>query len=519
MYRGKYEAVKTASKDRKKAPVPMEQQLVEPGLEVQELLQQDQEETVAVDHGEEKKSSGKKKETRKKKRITVGTIVFYSIWLLLIVSFFVALSIVMKPLKQWLVDFEASQPDKMSDQIFKTYFEDPDWFLLYELGGIQDTPYEGAEEYASYMDQLVGDRQITMVETSAGLTGGKRFIIRVDLGDESYYNFATFTMVDKKQPQAQISDWQLGQINIFTYNDNGASDFQRKLGYGFQVALDTQVLVNGVLLDDSRVTRTEETLALGYMPDGMRGYGSKELHVDGLLVQPQIRMLDGQGQELAFVYDEQTNTYSHQIQTPQITDEEYDTALAATKTYCEYMIGAVGSGELRECFDSRTQIYTTIVTNTTWMQKYSGYDFGQETISDFYRYSDTLYSARVALALNVTRPDGTIKEYPLDSNFFLEKQEDGWKVIDMTNVDVVQTITSVRVSYMDEQGKIFGSEMVDVAKRILTPPQITVPEGKTFLGWYLEVGKLELSDDGTIQLPEDYQMEPMTVYAMFGKEG
>lgn len=507
MYRGKYEAVaskgdpiRTRDAVGEQVAVPVEERSTAP---------------APRSHPEAGDVTPRRR--RRRKRIAWGKLVFYGIWLLLIVAFFIGMGIVKGALLDWLVEFEASQPDNQSAQMFERYFADPDWAELYRMAGIEDTAFEGVQAYSDYMEQTVGSAEITMVETSAGLTGGKKYVIRATLGEQGYFNFATFTLVDKKAEDDLISDWQLGEVQIFTWNEDQSMQFSRDLGYAFLVAPDSVVTVNGVVLDESYVQRTVSTVAENYLPEGVHGYRLAELRVEGLLTEPTILVTNAQGQAAELDYDAEKRTFTERIVRPTITDEEYTTVVKAAQTYCRYMIGAVGAWDLRSYFDHTTQIYDTITTNTTWMQGYTGYDFGEETVSDFYRYSDSLYSARVTLALNVTRPDGTVKVYELGSSFFLELQTDGWRVIEMTNVDVQAQTSMVRLTYVDGD-TVLASQMVAADSRRLTPPEVTVPEGQTFLGWYVEAGRLETDTDGTIQLPTDLQLEPMTVYALFGAE-
>ena len=56
-------------------------------------------------------------------------------------------------------------------------------------------------------------------------------------------------------------------------------------------------------------------------------------------------------------------------------------------------------------------------------------------------------------------------------------------------------------------------------------PQVTAPEGKVFTGWFTQtvgengVTTMELtfapSEDGTVRLPSDHLLEPMTLYALY----
>ena len=65
--------------------------------------------------------------SKQKKTITKGTIFFYAIYLLLIIAFFIGMSYVMGLLGDWLVRFEASQPETKSQEVFEQLFKDPDW--------------------------------------------------------------------------------------------------------------------------------------------------------------------------------------------------------------------------------------------------------------------------------------------------------------------------------------------------------------------------------------------------------
>lgn len=488
MYRGKYEAEKPVKKVTAPTEAPEKEELVF--------------------------KAPQRRPPKARRRMTTGTIVFYSIWLAVIAAFAIGLTIGLGALKDWLVDFEASQPDSQSQKVFEEYFQDPDWAQLYELAGIEDTVFEDVEDYTAYMEKTVAEHEITMLETSAGLTGGKKYVIRATLADGSYFNFATFFMTDQAGEDAVIPDWQLDQVELFTLNEGGKTGFQRDRSYRFLVLPGTTVTVNGVELGEEYIQRTVQTEAEEHLPEGLHGYRVVELEVEGLLTEPQIQALDEAGNVVELTYDADTGLYAQNIQTPEISQDEYDRVLAIGQNYCKYMIGNIGAGTLSQYIDSSSDIYYTITHMATWLQGYLGFEFGEETIQEFYRYSDTLYSARLVMDLNVTRTDGTIKTFPLNTTFFVEKQGDTWKVIDMTNVSVQEQVVQIRVKFMDGD-QVLQTMLVSSEENQLTPPQVQTPEGKTFLGWYLQEGKLEQAEDGTITVPEDHMTEPLTIYALF----
>lgn len=460
---------------------------------------------------------------RSKKPLTKGTMTFYIVYLSLILVFCIAMGIAVNALRDWLVDFEASQPQNKATEIFNSYFADPDWEKIYAAGQLQGTTFTDAAAYAAYMEKATAGSDLTLVETSAGLSGGKKFVIRATFGGDKYFDLATFTLIDKKAEDAFISDWQISEMSLYVWNEEKPNI--KTYHYTFLVDPSCTVRVDGMVLDERYVQRTVTTLAEAYLPDGLHGYRLHELYVDGLLKEPQIQVTDSNGKPVDMVYDAATCTYTQTIPAPAISETERNTVLNAAKTYCKYMIGATGKAELKSAFDASSSIYHTITTTATWLQSYKGYDFGPAKITNYYRYSDTLYSARIQMALNVTRKNGTVKVYELNNTFILQKQGNAWKVIEMTNVDIQTQIEKVRLTFKDGDD-IIENVMVDSTENRLTLPAITAPAGQFFKGWFTQTvaenGNTTMdlifppTANGTITLPADHTLKPMTLYALFG---
>lgn len=442
-----------------------------------------------------------------KRKVRVGAIVYYSVLLLFVLVICIALSIAMKGINNWLVSFEASQPTAKCEAVFKELFTDPDWQEIYKLS--TDDGKISPADYETYMTDKVGDQELNYIETSAGLSGDKKYIVRC--GSEKV---ATFTLCNQK-PDADIPQWELGTVEVF---------YTAQLSISVVAPPDYTVLVNGEALDDSHVIRTTATKAEDYLPEGVHGYRLSEMEVHALLVEPEIQILDSQGNPVEPEYDEQTRCYRVDIQAPEITEEHSQPLVTAAETYCKYMIGDAKKATLSKYFDSSTQIYQTITQNTTWMQSYASYKLDKAQITDYYCYNDEYYSARVSLKVNVTRKNGTVKEYQLDNTFFMKKTNGQWLVLDMINSNPQDPVTLVRLTYICNH-EVIQSEMVDAHTSKLTLPEITVPEGKSFAGWFTKVVDedgvtttelaFEPTEDGTVRLSNDSVLEPMTLYALF----
>lgn len=454
----------------------------------------------------------KKKKTQKKKT-SVGTVIFYTLYFLMIIAAAVAIWYGLGWLEGWLMDFEASQPDAKCQEVFDRYFAAPDWTQVYELLDPEATDTMSAEAFAAYMEQKVGQAELTYTKTSAGLSGGRKYILRLD-GE----NLGTFTLMNSVTGELEIPDWQLDHVEIFV---SARESVTVCTDYG------NTVTVNGQPLDDSCIIKTTSTVAEEYLPEDVHGARTVTYYMSGLLNAPEVVVTDANGNTVEMLYDAENCIYSQveSAQTQEISKDAYDFVLEATKVYFRYMLNDATKAQLREYFDATSDTYATIVkSEDPWLQDFRTYDFGMEKLYEYCSYSDELFSVRIAMDLNVTRTNGTIKTFSVDTNFFVERYGKSWRIIEMTNVDVTQVLTQVRMTYLQD-GKLLSTEMVSTDVTTLQTPDIVAPEGQVLSGWFLqsidEKGNTTYSlvfqpgEGGKVTLPAGYTLESMELHALF----
>lgn len=448
----------------------------------------------------------------KKKGVQRHTVVFYSLYVLGILAFCLGVYFLMGELDGFLVKYEASQPDVKSQEVFAQLFADPDWNELYDMADIEDTAFDGKASFVSFMEEKIGAQELSFVETSMGLSQDKKFIVR--MGEE---NVASFSLRNKAAAVA-IPEWELIEVEVYTAYDKDVT-IHSYPGY--------TVKVNGIALGEDQVIRTTSTQAEQYLPEGLHGPRTVSYYLDGLMVAPTVTVADEAGNEMTLTYDEETNAYSHTTESTSITNDQQKAFAEATQAYGRFMIADLGKQSLARYFTGNS--YNAIIqAELAWMQDFASYEFGKLELTEYYAYSETWCSARVHQILYVTRGNGTVKEYEINSTFFLEKQSGGWMVVEMTNANVQAGKSQVRLRFMLD-GKEVGSQMVDANTKVIEPPAVTVPEGKVLAGWFTqskdENGKTVMSlafqtnDFGEVFLPDGYELEPMTVHALFEKAG
>lgn len=461
---------------------------------------------------------------KKKKGPRTGGVIFYTLYFMFILVFFIGTYFGMNWLYGWLEDFEAAQPTAKAEQVFNQLFTNPDWSALYEASGAQDSPYEGKEEFVSYMQQKVDPTQLSYLETSAGLSGDKKYQVR--MGDEV---IATFTLVDKNnvgdttlENLGDIPDWELGTVEL---------TFQRNSTYRIELLNGHTAYVNGVALDESFTIQEATTKAEEYLPEGLSGVVMCTQEISGLMAQPTVTINDQNGSPMEVTYDETTRTFTERTENNTMSDEEKNRALEAAHTNCLYMIERADRGDVAQYFDNSSSAYADIVNaGELWMQANSGYEFTNESVTNYARYSDSMFSVRVSVDLVVTRTDGTKNTFEYDRTLFFEKKDSGkWMVVTATNVDVSQPVGRVRITFMNGDTQLVSDFYDTSASQVVTPVISPIPEGKVFSGWARqdvdESGRTTMTvifqpdDSGIVNIPEGTTLTPMTLYALFEDAG
>lgn len=446
----------------------------------------------------------------KSKGNKIITAVFYSVYFLLIVGFAVSMYFFRSWLTEQLISYEAAtQPTVRSEEVFQTLFAAPDWGQLYEDSGMSDTAFEGKDTFVAYMEATVGEKALTYTETESP-DSVHTYLIRLD--NET---LGSFTLADQAEPDDLIPDWELDSFRI---------DIPRTQSVTVIKQDGHIVCVNGQALGDGYTVEILSTVAERYLPEGTAGIRRLRQEVTGLLVAPQVTVLDENGNECAVFLDEETGMYVEEIpEAEPITDELEDRAIAAGEAYCYYMVNR-NIHLLGEYFLSGSAAHRSITGSDRWLQESTDARITGHTVSEYTRYTDDLFSARVTMTVKATRADESTKRYSLDSTLFFENRKAGWMVIAMTDGNVTEETSQVRLTFMNGDTQLSTAFYASDEAEIFAPA-LSVPEGQVFSGWAEKM----VADDGTVILnpvfacdednrliiPDGTPLKPMTLYALY----
>lgn len=444
-------------------------------------------------------------------RIPRRVLLFISIIMGFALCLLILICCAMSPLKRLLSQYESAQPKHVASEVYDMLFADPDWDLIYDLAGVESTAFEGKDAFIRYMEAKTAGQELTCLQTTAGLSGDCKYTLSLE--DETLAAF-TLTQTSGSTLSAQ---WTLAEVEVF---------FQREESITIVTSPDCTVYINGVALDDSYVISTTQTLAEDYLPEGTHGYRLEQLQVTDLLCTPEIVVLDRNFNRVSLYHSDEADVYSTDIPTSDpITDEEYTIVLDAAQTQALFAVRACNISELRQHFDANTQIYTDLSEAEPFCESYQSHVFDEESIcvTDFCRYSDTLFSVRVSLTMDVTTKKNVTTTYELDTTYFFSQNNSGaYLVTDSIDADLTQQHTQVRLTFVMDDTVVL-SEMVGTDTTEFSPPEAINAEGAYPLGW----GRLEadgsltmvlsVRSDGKFQLAEGQALEAMALYPIYGE--
>ncbi len=451
----------------------------------------------------------------KRKGPRLGGVIFYTLYFLFIFLFFVAVFFGLQWLQGWLVDYEAAQPTTKSEEVFHQLFDDPDWGALYDAAGISDTEYEGKDAFVSYMEEKVGDSELTYQLTSSGLSEDKKYFVNLDGKRLAYF---TLHNANTSTSQTDIPDWVLGEVGLF---------YERAGGCKIQTVDGHLPYVNGIALTDDHIIQisTMKEDDTGFLPAGASTAKTSIYQITGLMAEPTITVMDASGNLRDVVYDDITGMYVEQAETIAISEEEKNVALSALKVYAEYQIKEASSAEVASYFDSTGSAYKSIMqTVLTWTKGNNGFSFDNDSVTNYCRYSDNMFSAYVTTELTIKLTDGGTTTKPINSTLLIQKQNGSWKVTKMTNMNIAETVGKVRLTFMYEN-EVLQNDFVETDAEVISTPRMSPPEGKIFSGWVKEVfdgnGNKSLvlvfttDENGDVTIPSGTTLEPMVLYPYF----
>lgn len=357
--------------------------------------------------------------SRTKRRSRTGTIVFYSIYFVLLAAVLSAAAVGLGQLWQFLSHYEASQIYHVTDAVEKQ-LNSGDRSLLYAAADPDISPYEDEEMLRRQIDErFPGDfslrknlrkstKDVPVYTVMCG-EDAVAFLTMKQSGKDALYDLALYS------PDSVTGIVPVKNERVTLSYPTGATPF-----------------INGTaLLPDEAISAEPiaEAEEFGeYLAEIPEMYSCT---VDGLMFPPQVEFRDGSGNTLDAVQTGDSYSCPCPGASGEFADDAAEFAMEFSQMYSRYIANDAYFSSLSGYVPADTKLYHDLQTYEGQFYTYhTGYDFTEEKTLRVTQYSESCFAVRVSYVHNVYY--GETYSYPADNTVFAVKTADGWRAVGLT---------------------------------------------------------------------------------------
>lgn len=318
-------------------------------------------------------------------------------------------------LEKYLADYEATRPKYTVENIFKEYFEAPDFVTLTEKAGCNISDgFNKQEDLIKYFENLTKNKNITHVYVA----GSDKTKVNIKADGKK---FAAFTVKKSSKPSEYGFDvYELDEIKLFYSFDHSVK---------IRIPFNHKASVNGILLTDEYKTKTgitddkRETI-----PEGTYKFTYDEYEVKDLLLSPEVTVYDSKNSVVTPGYDEENGIYTADFVYDDATKEKYeDFVLQAVENYAgRIQNSGVTMNTIKKYFEYGTQTYERIRKNPgNFVWYYDSQHFEEEWTGEYYSYDDKTFSCKVKMIQVMCKRGQNDYREKINVTLYLRCGEDG----------------------------------------------------------------------------------------------
>lgn len=344
--------------------------------------------------------------------------VFYAVLIALTVTGILITAVVLNVLWDFLSAYENALPKYEAQRVFDRYYSGEDFAELYQLYSGEMSKYEGRDQFEKCMRAVLSTGKPESYEVTTGAEDQMCFSLRCGKS-----KLATLYL--------RKSDETLGWGQYLWKLDRLVPEKLPTSSVKVKTLTGSTLLINGVEVGREGITETDiPTESCDHMPDGVDGITYTVYTVDGLIASPSITCLNSKGELVEPRYDNRTEFFTEEITYDEALRTQYSQlAVEALQTYQRYRANDTSRASLKKYFDTSSDFYNAIMhTTTAWFAAHTGHDYSDETVGEFYAYSDEVFSCRYVGTQIITMSRTNTKYFDIDCVIYFRLVGDEYKV-------------------------------------------------------------------------------------------
>ncbi len=312
---------------------------------------------------------------------------FYIVLLVFIVAVLIFTEVGKGKLRDLLAEYEGAQVKYVAADILDEHLVAGDGEKLAAFFADSFSEYETKEHIAAYLAELTRGKELSLQTMSSGLDSAVQYAVKCD-GKK----FAAFSL--KKSGEKTAHGIDLYTLDAAQLNPKLLTSFSIQIPKGYSLTVNGRAADAKYCLGDDVTTPSED-----FMPEGVHGILYTTYTFDRLCAAPDFAVQSGDGRDSTVRFDDEKAMYTADILYDDALAAQYgDYAKAAAMAYATYMQNDASFAQIKKYFDPSSAIYKNLRTSATmWVIDHNSYEFRDVTASEFYAYSDDVFSCRVSL--------------------------------------------------------------------------------------------------------------------------
>lgn len=317
--------------------------------------------------------------------------------------------------------YEATRSKYVAEEVFERYFANYDFAGFLKAADPDYRPLETDENINSIIKNYYEGRKLGF--------------LRLDSEDDTEEKYAV--IADSRQIAYFILK-QSGKTARYGFKyyelSGGEVQFPQYKKVTALVPAGYTLRLNGNTVDRSFVTESGiRHKSCDYVLEPAMGITYEKYSVMGIFEETALTAFSADGSEVAVDFDMAEGIYKASVKYDDVLMSQYkDRCLSAARAYAKYMTNDGTLEELAEYLDKNKPIYKKIKgVDLNWIPVHTGHKITNEQASEFYRYSDEVFSCRVNLTVTLSRPDYSDHKENIDVIFYLHRSGDQYLIYDI----------------------------------------------------------------------------------------
>lgn len=332
---------------------------------------------------------------------------------MLIVAAFVLWSI--------LAAYESTRPNHAAENVFNKYFATLDFAGFMKAVSPDESLFESAENINNSAKEKFDSSKFEYFAVASDSEDLEQYAVVVD-----NQRIAYFTLKESaKTAKYGFKYYELYSGEMFAA-PYGKAIIRVPQGYTLKL--------NGTKVGDGYITAKDiKSDSCNYVTEPVQGILYTEYTVGGLFAEPEITVEAPDTTAVEVKYDKMEEVYTASVKyDDKLKEEQSDLVIDAVTAYTAYMSKDGSFDAIAKYLDKGTKIYEKVRrAEVEWVRDHYSFKITDKKASEFYRFSDDVFSCRVTMKETLKRHGYEDYVENIDVILYLHKKNGKFLIYDI----------------------------------------------------------------------------------------